>query len=233
MKKKHTPTIFFASLVLLIFSLLLIHCNQNTSENDLKDTVLENFTSKIKDSWDVKVKEDSLIIESKDTMWIDFFNAAGISIVDKGQNKYSEKYLKENGNKIKAKIVFKLEPKWSEPKMQKAKNDNSLIYKNIDNLINKYELSHIERTNRWNEELFGNATEDEKKRIAIYKTEKRELLNKIIQIPLYNSEKYSLFIIDKNWEMKASYMIPKIFPKTEYDKIINLETLIEELTAQN
>ena len=58
---------------------------------------------------------------------------------------------------------------------------------------------------------------------------KEELYNKIIELPRYNSEKYSLFIISRTWvfeENKAYYMLPMIYPPSVIENINELEKLI-------
>ena len=200
----------------------------------VEDSILNNLALQIKKHWNIEIREDSLIIESKNSMWVDFYNIAGAPFDDPEYEKYSEEYLKENGRKVKAKILFKLEPKWTQARKEYVLKVNSLIYREIDSLIYKYNISHLKRSFRWHEEHFWGTTKEEDKRIDSYKMEKEKLMNKMIIIPSYNSEFYSLFIVDRNWmlsEVNSAHLVPVIFPETESIEIYNLEALFDELLA--
>ena len=107
----------------------------------VEDSILNNLALQIKKHWNIEIREDSLIIESKNSMWVDFYNIAGAPFDDPEYEKYSEEYLKENGRKVKAKILFKLEPKWTQARKEYVLKVNSLIYREIDSLIYKYNIS--------------------------------------------------------------------------------------------
>ena len=68
-----------------------------------------------------------------------------------------------------------------------------------DRLIYKYKLSHLKKSQRYDEELIWGATTDEEKRFKEYKKEKETLLENVKELPYYNIEKYSLFVISTTW----------------------------------
>lgn len=137
---------------------------------------------------------------------------------------FTPEYLQKNGKKTFAEWRFRLEPKWSLEQTEMVKNQNQKIYDAIQKLPVKHSITHLKSSHRWHEELFWNVNGEEKKRVELYKIEKENLLKTIIKTPDYNSEKYSLFSLDKNWFLgeKASHLQPMIYPKSEEEKIYKL-----------
>lgn len=215
---------------IFILNLFLVFGCQFQQVNS-DDTILDKLKSKIGTGWELKLENDTLIIKSHDSLWIDFYNIAGAPINDPEYKKFTDEYLQKNGRKIKACIIFRAEEKWDIEKISEVQNENLKIQEEISNLISKHQLSHLERTFRWEEELFWNSTPEEELRIEAYKKEKEELSGKIKELPYYNSQNYSLFVISKNWEGSPSYMVPMIYPDKEKTKINELEMILNELLS--
>ncbi|MFH0867635.1 MAG: hypothetical protein V1904_15705 [Bacteroidota bacterium] len=209
--------------------LIVFGCQIQNANN--QDSILDILKSKISKEWDFKLENDTLVIKSNDSLWIGFYNIAGAPFDDPEYKKFTDEYLQKHGRKIKACIIFRAEEKWTIEKISEIKNENLKIQEEIENLISKYQLSHLERTFRWEEELFWNTTTEEEIRIEAYKKEKAELEAKKKELPDYSSQNYSLFIISRNWEESLSYMVPMICPEKEKIKINELEMLLNELLA--
>jgi hypothetical protein len=212
-------------------SLLLLSCfiAANTDNLYSSDAVLSKFVSEISGDWNVTEKDSTLIIESKDTMYIDFYNSAGVPLNDPEANKYTEEYLKKKGKKTLARIEFRMEKKWSEEKIKATKAKNKLVQEKIDGLKGKYKLTEINSSMRYNQEVFLGTTKKEEKRITKYKKEKEELEQSKIKIPVYNTENFSLIKISNNWQIGDSYhMLPQIYPRSEWTKILALEQKISD-----
>ena len=146
-------------------------------------------------------------------------------------NKFTDVYLQKKGKKTKMEIIFNIQNKWDSTKINKVITENKKITSKADSLIYKYKLSHLKRSHRYTQELIFNATKEEEDRFELYKNEKGELLKTITELPTYNSEKYSLFLISKTWEFdkESWHEIPKIYPKSEQAKIGSLEDCLNNL----
>jgi hypothetical protein len=194
------------------------------------DSLLTQLQSKLKSDWNVTIRNDTLSIESSNYIWIDFYNSAGAPVNDPNYSKYTDIYLQNNGEKTKMKILFEMQDKWDSLKIKRVSDENKKINSASDSLIYKYNLSHVKRTYRYSEELIWNATKDEEGRFEKYKNEKEQLSGYLKELPLYNSEKYSLFIISRTWvyseDQKHYHMIPMIYPESEGAKIGSLENTI-------
>jgi len=195
------------------------------------DSLLNKLQSKLIDDWNLKVSNDTLFIESKNYIWIDFYNSAGAPHDDPEYAKFTDEYLQKNGRKTKMIVLFDIQNKWDAQKISQAENENKKIYAETDSLIYKYKLDHLKRSYRYSEELIWGATEDEEKRFEEYKIEKEKILQKITEIPIYNSQNYSLFVISKTWYFsnKSYYMLPMIYPDVEEKKVFVLENIIDEV----
>jgi hypothetical protein len=219
-------------LTISIICVILAILSLNAQSNNTKDSILKAFEHKIAKDWKVEIHKDTLVIESKTEMWIDFQNIAGMSTIGIQHEKYTLEYLKKNGIKTKARIMFVIQPKWNSTKIEHIQNENSRIYNEIDSLLSKYSLTHLNRTYRWHEELFGGeTTKEENKRILLYKAEKEKLLQTITKPPNYETENHYLFIISRNWryrETNTAYMRPMIFPDSQKNAIWALESRMED-----
>lgn len=196
------------------------------------DSLLLKLQTELKNDWDLRITNDTLTIESKNYIWIDFYNSAGAPFDDPEYDKYTDEYLQKNGQKTKMIILLDIQDKWDSAKIKKVIAENKKISSAADSLIYKYKLSHLKRTHRYDEELIWDATKEEENRFEKYKKEKEAVLEKIKEIPYYNSEKYSLFIIFASWEfsMKSHYyMLPMISPKSEQLKIDSLYETLKSL----
>jgi hypothetical protein len=221
---KSTTTLFFGFIVML-------SCN-GQEKNIGNDKLLAKLQTILKDDWDMKISNDTLIIESKNYIWIDFYNSAGVPFDDPEYKKYTDDYLQKNGRKTKMIIQLGMQNKWDSLQIKKVIAENKKIGEHADSLIYKYKLSHLQRTYRYDEELIWNATDKEQERFEEYKKEKETLLKTIKQLPEYNSEKYSLFLVSKTWNFSEDggyYMLPMIYPKSEEEKINIFEKSLSDV----
>jgi hypothetical protein len=215
--------------IFVINFLIVLSCQmQNTNP---QDSILDKLKLKIGNEWDFKFENDSLVIKSNDSLWIAFYNIAGAPLNDPEYKKYTDEYLQEHGRKTSACIIFRAEKKWTSEKINEVRNENIKIYEQIDSLISKYQLSHLKHSYRWNEELFWEASPAEEIRIKAYKKEKEALKEKVLELPYYNSQYYSLFVISENWMDELGYMVPMIYPAEEKTKINELEKSLNELLS--
>ena len=77
------------------------------------DRLLLALQSELKSDWDTNISNDTLTIESKKYIWIDFLNSAGVPFNDPEYDKYTDEYLRKNGYKTKMIILFGIQDKWT------------------------------------------------------------------------------------------------------------------------
>ena len=218
------------------FGLFIMSLCTAQKYSPIDDSLIVTLESKLQNDWDVKIIKDTLQIESKNYIWIDFYNSAGAPMDDPEFYKFTDDYLQKNGKKTKMKLLFILQDKWDSIKIKNVITENKKIRTAADNLIYKYKLSHVKRTFRYGEELIWHATKDEENRFEKYKKEKEVLLKKVKELPVYYSQKYSLFVCFRTWNYSESnyyYMLPMIYPKSEGEKIGNLESILSSILKNN
>lgn len=110
------------------------------------------------------------------------------------------KRIKENGVKTQAKIVIRYENKWDYLRIQEAQIKNAATIDEISKLADKMKISALydSKLSRKNQAVYTPKNETDKVNIANYYKEKDKLEKKIITIPDFNSQLYSLFIISTN-----------------------------------
>jgi len=215
-------------LSLLIGFFLLFPCIAQEKKIET-DSLLLKLQRKLKNEWDLKIINDTLIIESKNFIWIDFYHeVTNLPTGDSSYYKYTPEYIQKNGRKTKMLIRFSIQSKWDSIKIKKTIAKNEKIMTESNDLVYKYKLSHLRLTHIDKDGTLLNATKEENDRLKKYKEKKSSLSQKIKEIPIYNSEKYSLSIIYKTWNY-VNRMLPMIYPKSEQATIDNLENTINSV----
>jgi hypothetical protein len=145
--------------------------------------------------WYVHVSGDEIVIESKELFW--FYNAVSLPLMTEEE---LLAYIKESGRRDHYKIILLFVPRWDEKKVADARDHNNKIWKQISQLPQKYGLTHLSR-NKQNS-FFPETKADEVK-IKEYEAEYAELEAKLIMIPDYYSEGYSIFWQDNRQGFEA------------------------------
>lgn len=218
-----------AVILINITAILVATCaipNKEKIQMD-KDVILTKIKSSFSDKWEMFEKNGQLIIENNDFVWILFENQINAPLnMEKEQEKIER--IKKFGKKTRAQFTFSYENKWSKEKIQKTKNENDLIYKNINALAAKYNISHLynESLSRKGEDFYIPTNQEEEKRIQEYQKEKSKLEGTLQKLPDYHTEKYSLFLISK---VGCSDEFHIVYPEKISREMYIIENLISEL----
>ena len=168
-----------------------IYCNDNILNND---TVLLKIKELIPQNWKLLISKNEIIFEREGFVWALFENKINAP-VDRETDKEKTARIKKYGKKIKTKLVYKYEERWSIDKIKLVKEHNQKIYKKISILMDKYKIRHLfdNFASSKGGEYFKQGTPDENKRIEEYHKDKLFLENRIVGLPEYNTDKLSLF----------------------------------------
>ena len=197
--------IHFKFFICTLFMLSVLCCSSvssNESDNQAssnwqQDSVLKKVQSQLPKNWSMKIQKDELIVECSEPVWVLFENQINAPLDLESQEKRIER-IKKYGHETKARLTFRCESKWSDAKIEQTKKDNDLVYKKMDALIDKYNIRHLmdKNLNSKDGDLFIPKNSDDKKRIKDYYAAKNEVEKELKKLPDYNTEKYSLFLID-------------------------------------
>jgi hypothetical protein len=167
--------------------LFFISC-QGMSVPLLSDQEYSRLENAMGEEWNVRWEEDKIIMTSKTLCW--FYNAVSLPYMT--EDEFSD-YVEQAGRQDYYEIMLLFVPKWDTEKINAAKSENQAIREEINTLPEKHSVSHLMRTKT--NSFFPETKEDEKK-VAAYDKEYAALQEKIIRIPDYEGEHYSVFVND-------------------------------------
>lgn len=170
----------------ILFGLLTMIILSGKSQT--KDPVLNKFLASIPSGWSYSFNDTALTITKKDSVYMVYHNKINESGMPVEKDK-EEIDCKSKGIATVAFIKYRVEKKWSENKIHKA--NNHIIYSKIKKLFQQYKIKNI--THKF--DSYITETPDEKKRLDLYKQQKNQLEQNLLNLPNYNSQLYSVFYI--------------------------------------
>lgn len=138
-----------------------------------------------------------------------------------------ETRIKKNGKQVKPHFEFRYYQKPDDEFINSAKNKNDSIFKVIESLPKKYKIEKLRdnfASSKGNDVYRGN-TDEETERVRKYNIEKYNLLDKIIKLPDYISEKYS-FYLDRIIGIEDQYHF--VYPVEISEEMYSILKIIEE-----
>lgn len=161
------------------------------------DTVLEKLKSQLPVGWQMTIENEQLIIKRNEQVYAMFENQINAPIRRETEEQYAKR-IKKYGKPVHCRFVFEMESKWFPERLEKLKADNAALYREIEKLPKKYKIARFFKPfgKRPGPTAFpGKFSDEEKKRIAEYEKEKKELEKKLVELPGYASENYCLFLV--------------------------------------
>jgi hypothetical protein len=202
--------LLFASIIILLHittltsnniypdSLVIKWAKDDPTLSMILSNVPKNWHFELKDSYLKIFCEDSLICESK------------VIKSDSLKNAYIDK--------VQPFILLKYEPLWSIEKLVNSKQKNEILYQQIIELQQKYS----KQPNKAQNILDKNSTHLD----SVYYNKLQVLNDKYIEIPNFNTSKYSWFFID---ECCINDEDLKFSPTKISLEMINIKNLFREL----
>jgi hypothetical protein len=157
------------------------------------DTIIIKILHYLPKGWFIYEKENQLIFEKQDTVWVlneNHKNAS--SSIETKEEKIAR--IKKSGKPDKSKIIYQFEKKWSQEKIKQELIENDTLYKEIRRLPKKYNIEDLRDkvlSSRQGDVYVGK-TDKEKQSINLYEKEKILLMKKVNQVPDFNTENFSI-----------------------------------------
>lgn len=176
------------------------------------------------EGWAFKEDKENFIIYRKDSVFVLIENRINTPIENK-EIRISR--IKEHGVKTLAEIIIRYENKWDFLKIQEAQLKNAATIGEISKLPEKYNITSLldPKLSRKNLPVYTAKNEKEKLNIADYYKEKGYLEKKLIRIPDYNSQLYSLFNVSTSGKEDDSHLV---FPVEASIELYTILTLFRE-----
>jgi len=136
-----------------------------------------------------------LMIEKNEQVYVLFENRINAPLSTEKKDEL-EKRIKKNGKKVLPHFEFKCYNRLTDDFLLSAKKQNDSVYTVLNLLPKKYGIEHLRDNfaSSKGEMIFKGNTDEENEKIKKFNIEKYNLLDKIVKLPDYNSEKYSLYL---------------------------------------
>lgn len=173
--------------ILLILSGVLIYAGSSANGRLITRQQMRDIQRVLGPNWLLKEYRDEIEIASRTKLW--FYNCVSLPYFPDNR-KFYEKVVK-GGRKEIYRLRFIFVSRWSSARIKRVRERNDRIEKEINSLPEKYRLSHLSR-NKMNS--FFSDDEEERKRIREYEREYAKLSERIVILPDFHTEDYSIFM---------------------------------------
>jgi hypothetical protein len=174
--------------------------------------------------WSFREENGCFIISRKDS---------ALMLIDTSMNFSTEKSearnkrIQEHGVKILPQIVIRHEDKWDFLRIQEAQIRNSELQGQLYNLADKMGVAPLldAKLSRKGRPVYTAVTEADKKKLANYYKEKEKLEKKIITVPDFSSQNYSLFIVSSTGKIDDTHIV---YPASASNEVYTILALFRE-----
>lgn len=219
-----------AGFFLILFCTFINICTGQEVIND--DDHLRKLKRNLPSNWRMYESGKKIIIERKDSVWVYYDNKINAPYTQ-GDSLISEYELaKKYGQKDRGRLEFSYESKWKRSKIDRIKQENDLIFSQIEILPDIYNIRYLydSALSRKNADVYTPTNDEERKRVKAYEDEKWELQSQFKIIPDFNTEKYSLILIYEIGMEDAYYSVyPPEASKEMYDMKELLKRILEKI----
>jgi hypothetical protein len=169
---------------LLLLGMLAFSCI-HTTPTLLTDAEYARLKGAAGDKWTISSTKEEIILTAKELSW--FYN--GVSLPSMTDEEL-ENYARSTGRQDHYRVTLIFVRRWSAEKMEEARRYNDDIRLQLAGLVKKHGLTHL-TPNKINS--FFPESEEDKPKIEKYEKEYAALSVKIVSIPQYYSQSWSIF----------------------------------------
>jgi hypothetical protein len=214
--------------ILLFISIAGIATAQFSIGND---AALSGLQSQLPIGWVMSISGNMLSIERTDSVMTLYANHINeppkLPDYKKPSDEERKILFEKNGSKTKFVIVFKLEPKWDNGKIEQANKHNDSINTSIKSLWYKYGIekfyhrAEITTGKHFDEDRFEPKTKEDSLSLGNYKSEKAQFEKSLILMPDKCSYNYSLFTSGQSCYEQTyfNHSFSDIYPESANDEL--------------
>lgn len=218
------------SFICLVFCLTTLNIKaQDTTDIIAGDNILRLIRGVVPPGWVMRADTDLIIVERIEQIWILDGNRLDAPAGETRDQLNAR--VQTKGKKATAFISFHYEPIWDPMRIEESMSFNAGIYAKIKALPERHgivELYNPALSSR-TEKVYTPKTPKDEVNIAAYHRERAELLASLIRMPDHNTEKYSLFLIDKQG---GEDQFTTVFPEEASIELNTIHMLFRELCGR-
>lgn len=158
----------------------------------LKDSKINHLRKSLPPNWELKINADTLQVIRDEPVYCLFENQINAPINTFTQDEQEER-IKKYGRLINSRFAFSMVARFSDNEIKIIQNINYRIEAQIGALPEKYNIEHLSYKSKRGIDYRGQS-EDEKKAVNAYEKERNDLTKKIIALPDYHTEFFSLYL---------------------------------------
>jgi hypothetical protein len=212
-----------------VFSSFCVQSQTSDSIFDYKtDQILSKILKSLPKGWTFYEQKGELIIEKNDSIVIAEKAQIGVA----ANKKVSQDSVLKYGYKSKSRIIYKYSTRWTYEQTLNANSNNTKIYQQIKELPTKYKITNLfdKGKSSRNKNVYTGKTDEEKKIILQYEKEKGLLTSKLILIPNYHTDNYSLFLLSTSG---VNNNFVTVYPNEASLQLNDILNLFYELTEKS
>lgn len=184
---------------ILIFGILLFAADKISAQKNLaidSDNKLSDLKKSLPEGWEMLSQIKGVLTIQKETVAYVLFENMINAPANIETKEELEKRIIEKGKQVKPHFEFKYYNRLSDEYLESARRKNDSVCAVIKYLPKKYNIENLKDkfASSKGEDIYKANTEEEKEKIKKYEIEKDNLLDRIIKLPDYNSENYSLYL---------------------------------------
>lgn len=192
------------------------------------DPVLIKLKNQLPDNWSMHIENERLIVKRNEPAYRQITNLinAPVALIKK-ERREKQASAKKEGIEVYCTFVFQLETRWFPERLERARNINKSIDREISQLSKKYNITNLyNRASKTVAGLYRGKTPEGKRRIAAFEKEKKELMKKRVRLPDYVSRDFCLFLLEKKG-MQDEYTL--IYPEEASQEMYRIENKFKEI----
>jgi hypothetical protein len=186
------------------------------------------FKNQLPSNWSMRIENERLIVKRNEPAYQQITNLinAPVALIKK-ELQEKQASAKKEGIEVFCTFVFQMETRWFPERLERARNINKSIDREISRLPEKYNITNLyNRAAKTAEYLYRGKTAGEKRRIDAFEKEKKELEKKRVRLPDYVSRDYCLFLLEIEG-MQDEYTL--IYPEEASQEMFLMENKFREI----
>lgn len=194
---------------------------------DAEDALLEKLRARLPAGWTMTIQGDRLELARDEAVYILDENRINAPVSRETPEETSRR-IRSHGRPAHCRLVFRLEPRWSEQRWQEAKARNAAIAQELQGLPERFGISRLydARASRKGQPTYTARVPADSENVRAWQAEHERLSQTMVVLPDYASTRYCLFLSE---HQGAEDDMHRVDPPQASRELFQLENELKEL----